>query len=109
MIYIFAAYKYIKCLHHWTKSIGNVADKSIKTHALRANLNVYRCIRLAILILTGLSLTFSDTEFLRKESLNATVGGPYTYSQSGHHFYGAAYDGSNIDTYGCCSGPRFLP
>ena len=26
------------------QSIGNVADKSIKTHAKRANLNVHRCI-----------------------------------------------------------------
>lgn len=37
-------------------------------------------------------------------SLNLTTGGPYTYSQSGHHFYGTGYDGSWIDTYGCCSG-----
>ena len=37
-------------------------------------------------------------------ALNSTTGGPYTYSQSGHHFYGAAYDGSYIDTTGCCSG-----
>ena len=28
----------------------------------------------------------------------------YTYSQSGHHFSGPAYDGSYIDTTGCCSG-----
>jgi len=35
-------------------------------------------------------------------SLNSTTGGPYTYSQSGHHFYGTGYDGSYIDTYGCC-------
>ena len=40
----------------------------------------------------------------KKDLLNLTSGGPYTYSQSGHHFYGAAYDGSYIDTYGCCSG-----
>ena len=33
-----------------------------------------------------------------------TVGGPYTYSQSGHHFYGTGYDGTYIDTTGCCSG-----
>ena len=39
-----------------------------------------------------------------KDLLNLTTGGPYTYSQSGHHFYGAAYDGTYIDTYGCCSG-----
>jgi len=37
-------------------------------------------------------------------NLTTTTGGPYTYSQSGHHFYGTAYDGSYIDTYGCCSG-----
>lgn len=38
------------------------------------------------------------------ESITTTTGGPYTYSQSGHHFYGTAYDGSYIDTYGCCAG-----
>lgn len=37
-------------------------------------------------------------------SLNLTTGGPYTYSQSGHHFYGTGYDGSYIDTRGACSG-----
>lgn len=37
-------------------------------------------------------------------TLRTAVGGPYTYSQSGHHFYGTAYDGSYIDTYSCCSG-----
>eukprot|EP01036_Dinobryon_divergens_P022246 gene22246-30488_t len=36
--------------------------------------------------------------------LNSTTGGPYTYSQSKHHFYGTAYDGSYIDTTGCCCG-----
>ena len=40
----------------------------------------------------------------KKELLNLTTGGPYTYSQSGHHFYGTGYDGSYIDTYSCCSG-----
>ena len=40
----------------------------------------------------------------KKDLLNLTTGGPYTYSQSGHHFYGAAYDGSYIDTYSCCAG-----
>ena len=40
----------------------------------------------------------------KKDLLNLTAGGPYTYSQSGHHFYGTAYDGSYIDTYGCCAG-----
>ena len=38
------------------------------------------------------------------ESLNVTTGGPYTYSQSKHHFTGTGYDGSYIDTTGCCSG-----
>ena len=36
--------------------------------------------------------------------LNATTGGPYTYSQSAHHFYGVAFDGSYIDTYNSCAG-----
>ena len=38
--------------------------------------------------------------------VNTTVGTSYlyTYSQSGHHFYGPAYDGTYIDTTGCCSG-----
>lgn len=40
-----------------------------------------------------------------KELLNATsTGGPYTYSQSAHRFSGTGYDGSTIDTTGCCSG-----
>jgi hypothetical protein len=57
---------------------------------------------------------FSDNMFLEtpapptdmKDTLNltTTTGGPYTYSQSQHHFYGTAYDGTYIDTYGCCSG-----
>ena len=42
-------------------------------------------------------------------NLNSTMevsasGGPYTYSQSAHHFYGSGYDGSWIDTYSACSG-----
>ena len=37
-------------------------------------------------------------------SLNLTTGGPYTYSQSGHHFSGTGYDGSWIDTTAACSG-----
>ena len=36
-------------------------------------------------------------------SLN-TTSYIYTYSQSGHHFSGPAYDGTYIDTTGCCSG-----
>jgi len=67
-------------------------------------------IRIAILIIT--LAKFANADFMFDESdapnLNGTLssgsGGPYTYSQSGHHFYGAAYDGSYIDTYGCCSG-----
>ena len=38
-----------------------------------------------------------------KVSLN-TTSYVYTYSQSGHRFSGPAYDGTNIDTTGCCSG-----
>jgi len=43
---------------------------------------------------------------LRGSLVNTTVGASYlyTYSQSGHHFSGPAYDGSYIDTTGCCSG-----
>jgi hypothetical protein len=36
--------------------------------------------------------------------LNATTGGPYTYYVSSHRFVGTGYDGSYIDTTGCCSG-----
>ena len=36
--------------------------------------------------------------------LNSTTGGPYTYSQSKHHFTGMGFDGTMIDTYGACSG-----
>ena len=65
-------------------------------------------------IVTFLSSVFSDNNFLydkpranatdMKDMLGLTTGGPYTYSQSGHHFYGTGYDGTYIDTYGCCSG-----
>ena len=63
-------------------------------------------------LLSFLSSSNSDNMFLKtpapqtdmKDLLNLTTGGPYTYSQSGHHFYGAGYDGTYIDTYGCCSG-----
>ena len=75
-------------------------------------------IRIAIFILTLVKFANADFMFdasapnaapdVKETTLNATLatgsGGPYTYSQSGHHFYGAAYDGSYIDTYGCCSG-----
>ena len=64
------------------------------------------------LIFSFLSVVFGDNMFLdkpapptdMKDTLNLTTGGPYTYSQSGHHFYGTAYDGTYIDTTGCCSG-----
>lgn len=61
-----------------------------------------------------ISLVFSDNMFsygnpkrqatYEKDLLNTTTGGPYTYSQSAHRFSGAAYDGTWIDTAGCCSG-----
>lgn len=43
---------------------------------------------------------------LRGSLVNATVDTTYlyTYSQSGHRFSGPAYDGTTIDTTGCCSG-----
>ena len=50
------------------------------------------------LLLNNLTLTPEMTQ----AQVQATY--IYTYSQSGHHFYGTAYDGSYIDTYGCCSG-----
>ena len=65
-------------------------------------------------IITFISSVFSDNNFSydkqrtnatdMKDTLGLTTGGPYTYSQSGHHFYGTGYDGTYIDTYGCCSG-----
>lgn len=65
-------------------------------------------------IVTFLSSVLSDNNFSydrprrnatdMKDTLGLTTGGPYTYSQSGHHFYGTSYDGTYIDTYGCCSG-----
>ena len=74
-------------------------------------------IRIAFFILTLVKFSNSDFMFDAsmpnarpdvKETLNTTLssgsGGPYTYSQTGHHFYGVSYDGSYIDTYGCCSG-----
>jgi hypothetical protein len=45
-----------------------------------------------------------SNKILSNTNLTTTTGGPYTYSQSGHHFYGTAYDGTMIDTTGCCSG-----
>ena len=49
---------------------------------------------------------FEPEPSLRGSLVNTTVGASYlyTYSQSGHHFSGPAYDGSYIDTTGCCSG-----
>ena len=41
---------------------------------------------------------------LRGSLVNSTTSYLYTYSQSGHRFSGPAYDGTNIDTTGCCSG-----
>jgi hypothetical protein len=54
--------------------------------------------------LVGADFMFGDHESSTIGQLNSSTGGPYTYSQSGHHFYGAAYDGTYIDTTGCCSG-----
>ena len=48
-----------------------------------------------------------DMEAVRQPAdfkTNLTTGGPYTYSQSAHHFWGMAYDGSNIDTTSACAG-----
>jgi hypothetical protein len=53
----------------------------------------------------------NKNEYFEPETASSLRGGQlnttsyvYTYSQSGHHFYGPAYDGSYIDTTGCCSG-----
>jgi hypothetical protein len=50
----------------------------------------------------------NKNEYIEPTLVNASVSVAttylYTYSQSGHHFSGPAYDGSYIDTYGCCSG-----
>ena len=53
-----------------------------------------------------LSLPVADSFHLslRGSLVNATTSYLYTYSQSGHRFSGPAYDGTNIDTTGCCSG-----
>jgi len=70
-------------------------------------------------IASCLSLGFSDNmfsydapktpptdmkDFLNYTKLATSTGGPYTYSQSAHRFSGTAYDGTWIDTIGCCSG-----
>jgi hypothetical protein len=66
-----------------------------------------------IISLFSLILLSVSSNNIKKETLNSTdkllnstitTGGPYTYSQSKHHFYGNAYDGTYIDTTGCCSG-----
>ena len=49
------------------------------------------------------SLIYAEN-FTIKNDFNTMTGGPYTYSQSAHRFSGTAYDGSWIDTTGCCSG-----
>jgi hypothetical protein len=46
----------------------------------------------------------NKNEYFESPSVNATTSYLYTYSQSGHRFSGPAYDGTNIDTTGCCSG-----
>ena len=50
------------------------------------------------------TLPFLDRHKVRTMEQNLQTGGPYTYSQSKHHFKGVAFDGSMIDTTGCCSG-----
>jgi hypothetical protein len=57
-------------------------------------------------IFSFLSCVFSDNNFFikpnatdMKDSLALTTGGPYTYSQSAHHFYGVGYDETYINTY----------
>lgn len=47
---------------------------------------------------------YFEPETNLRGSLVNTTSYLYTYSQSGHHFSGPAYDGSYIDTTGCCSG-----
>lgn len=48
--------------------------------------------------------TATDPYDTTRVNLTTTTGGPYTYSQSAHRFSGTAYDGTYIDTTGCCSG-----
>jgi hypothetical protein len=55
------------------------------------------------LIIGGLALCTSSSS-KEKMELNTTTGGPYTYDQSAHHFWGVAYDGSYIDTTAACAG-----
>mmetsp|Transcript_35085 Transcript_35085/g.26199 ORF Transcript_35085/g.26199 Transcript_35085/m.26199 type:complete len:168 (+) Transcript_35085:37-540(+) len=72
--------------------------------------------RFLMIVLAMFALAFADNNFDEKYSqpmsekemtlakLNVTTGGPYTYAVSSHHFYGTAFDGSWIDTKGCCCG-----
>jgi len=75
---------------------------------------------LVLLLVALVALVFADKDFYNSEDTsvcapkgqkelffdkyNVTTGGPYTYSQSAHHFSGTAYDGSMISTSGCCCG-----
>lgn len=53
---------------------------------------------------------YFDSPSVNGTSVSTSVGTSvstsylYTYSQSGHRFSGPAYDGTYIDTTGCCSG-----
>ena len=64
-----------------------------------------------VLLAFGFYLSFADDQWLSTDQpqpmcdkelvlkgLNVTTGGPYTYSQSKHHFTGTAWDGSYIDS-----------
>ena len=58
-----------------------------------------------LLILLSLASAYDAQKTLptdTKDFVNATTG--YTYSQTNHRFSGTAYDGTTIDTTGCCSG-----
>ena len=61
-----------------------------------------------LLLIVALCVVFAeqvpDINSKLKSTSNTTTGGPYTYSQKAHHFYGTAYDGSYIDTTGACAG-----
>lgn len=62
---------------------------------------------IALMILALLAVVFGDNDFYNSEDhqmcappgpkeefmkkYNVTTGGPYTYSQSGHHFYGEGF------------------
>lgn len=63
-------------------------------------------IKIATVVLCGMAALgeTASREEKEKMGLNTTTGGPYTYDQSKHHFYGVAYDGSYIDTKAACAG-----